>query len=70
MLRVEHYSSYMTHPSQQTSCPQQRFYMVIPLKEQSFQDHQKTRVRPVLYGPGPQQQSLQKKQSSFEAHMS
>ena len=22
MLRPEHYSSYMTHPSQQTSCPQ------------------------------------------------
>ena len=41
MLRLEHYSSYMTHPSQQTSHPQQRFYMVVLLKEQSFQDHQK-----------------------------
>ena len=41
MLRPEHYSSYVTHPSQQTSHPQQRFYMVIQLKEQSFQDHPK-----------------------------
>ena len=41
MLRQEHYSSYMTHPSQQTFHPQQRFYMVIQLKEQSFQDHPK-----------------------------
>ena len=39
MLRPEHYSSYVTHLSQQTSCPQQRFYMVIQLKAQSFQDH-------------------------------
>ena len=44
MLRLEHYSSYVTHPSQQTSHPQQRFYMVIPLKEQSFQDHEKESV--------------------------
>ena len=36
MLRLEHYSSYVTHPSWQTSHPQQRFYMVIPLKEQSL----------------------------------
>ena len=41
MHRLEHYSSYMAHPSQQTSHPQQRFYMVILLKEQSFQDHPK-----------------------------
>ena len=41
MLRLEHYSSYVTHPSWQTSCPQQRFYMVIQLKEQFFQDHPK-----------------------------
>ena len=44
MLRLEHYSSYVTHPSQQTSHPQQRFYMVILLKEQSFQDHPKESV--------------------------
>ena len=44
MLRLEHYSSYVTHPSQQTSHPQQRFYMVIPLKEQSFQDHPKESI--------------------------
>ena len=44
MLRLEHYSSYMTHPSWQTSHPQQRFYMVIPLKEQSFQDHPKESI--------------------------
>ena len=36
MLRPDHYSSYMTHPSQQTSCPQQRFYMVIQHKVQSL----------------------------------
>ena len=41
MLRLEHYSSYMTHPSWQTSCPQQRSYMVNQLKAQSFQDHPK-----------------------------
>ena len=41
MLWLEHYSSYMTHPSWQTSCPQQRFYMVVQLKAQSFQDHPK-----------------------------
>ena len=39
MLKPEHYCSYVTHPSWQTSCPQQRFYMVIQLKAQSFQDH-------------------------------
>ena len=39
MLRLEHYSSYVTHLSQQTSHPQQRFYMVAQLKAQSFQDH-------------------------------
>ena len=44
MLRLEHYSSYMTHPSQQTSHPQERLYMVILLKEQSFQDHQKESI--------------------------
>ena len=44
MLRLEHYSSYVTHPSWQTSHPQQRFYMVILLKEQSFQDHQKESI--------------------------
>ena len=44
MLRLKHYSSYVTHPSQQTSHPQQRFYMVVPLKEQSFQDHEKESV--------------------------
>ena len=31
-------------PSQQTSCPQQKFYMVILLKEQFFQDHQKESI--------------------------
>ena len=41
MLKPKHCSSYVTHPSQQTSHPQQRFYMVIQLKEQSFQDHPK-----------------------------
>ena len=35
-LRLEHYSSYVTHPSWQTFHPQQRFYMVILLKEQSL----------------------------------
>ena len=44
MLRLEHYSSYVTHPSWQTSHPQQRFYMVVLLKEQSFQDHQKESI--------------------------
>ena len=44
VLRLEHYFSYVTHPSWQTSHPQQRFYMVIPLKEQSFQDHQKESI--------------------------
>ena len=44
MLRLEHYSSYMTHPSWQTSHPQQRFYMVILPKEQSFQDHPKESI--------------------------
>ena len=44
MLRLEHYSSYVTHPSRQTSHPQQRFYMVIQLKEQSFQDHPKMSI--------------------------
>ena len=44
VLRLEHYSRYVTHPSWQTSCPQQRFYMVIPLKEQSFQDHPKESI--------------------------
>ena len=44
MLRLEHYSSYVTHPSWQTSHPQQRFYMVVPLKEQSFQDHPKESI--------------------------
>ena len=39
MLRLEHYSSYMTHLSWQTSHSQQRFYMVIQLKAVSFQDH-------------------------------
>ena len=35
MLRLEHYSSYVTHTHHgRPSCPQQRFYMVIPLKEQ------------------------------------
>ena len=29
MLRLEHYSNYMTHLSRQTSHPQQRFYMVV-----------------------------------------
>ena len=29
----------MTHLSWQTSHPQQRFYMVVQLKAQSFQDH-------------------------------
>ena len=42
--RLEHYFSYVTHPSWQTSCPQQRFYMVIPLKEQSSQDHPKESI--------------------------
>ena len=44
MLRLEHYFSYVTHPSQETSHPLQRFYMVIPLKEQSFQDHPKESI--------------------------
>ena len=44
VLRLEHYFSYMTHPSWQTSHPQQRFYMVILLKEQFFQDHQKESI--------------------------
>ena len=44
MLRLEHYFSYITHPSWQTSHPQQRLYMVILLKEQSFQDHQKVSI--------------------------
>ena len=44
MLRLEHYFSYVTHPSWQTSCPQQRFYMVIQLKEQFFQDHPKESI--------------------------
>ena len=44
MLKLEHYSSYVTHPSWQTSHPQQRFYMVVPLKEQSFQDHPKESI--------------------------
>ena len=39
VLRLEHYSSYVTHLSQQTSHPQQRSYMVVQLKAQSFQDH-------------------------------
>ena len=44
MLRLEHYSSYVTHLSRQTSHPQQRFYMVIQLKAQSFQDHPKESI--------------------------
>ena len=39
MLKPKHCSSYVTHLSQQTSCPQQRFYMVTQHKVQSFQDH-------------------------------
>ena len=39
VLRPEHYSSYVTHLSQQTTRPQQRLYMVVQLKAQSFQDH-------------------------------
>ena len=39
MLRLKHCSSYMTHLSRQTSCPKQRFYMVVQHKVQSFQDH-------------------------------
>ena len=39
MLRLKHYSSYVTHLSRQTSHPQQRSYMVDQLKAQSFQDH-------------------------------
>ena len=39
MLRLEHYSSCMTHLSWQTSHPQQRSYMVVQLKAQPFQDH-------------------------------
>ena len=39
MLRPEHYFSYVTHLSWQTSHPQQRFYMVNQHKVQSFQDH-------------------------------
>ena len=44
MLRLEHYSSYVTHPSWQTSHPQQRFYMVTLLKEQFCQDHSKESI--------------------------
>ena len=40
MLRLKHYSSYVTHPSWQIFHPQQRFYMDILHREQCFQDHQ------------------------------
>ena len=36
MLRLEHYFSYMTHPSQQIFHPQQRFYMDVLHREQFF----------------------------------
>ena len=39
MLRLEHYFSYMIHPSQQIFHPQQKFYMDVLCKEQFFQDH-------------------------------
>ena len=39
MLRPEHCSNYVTHLSQQTSCPQQRYSMDIQHKVQFFQDH-------------------------------
>ena len=41
MLRLEHYFSYVIHPSWQIFLPQQKFYMDILHKEQFFQDHQK-----------------------------
>ena len=44
MLRLEHYFSYVTHPSQQIFHLQQRFYMAVLHKEQFFQDHQNVSI--------------------------
>ena len=44
MLRLEHYFSYVTHPSWQIFHPQQRFYMDVLHKEQFFQDHQNVSI--------------------------
>ena len=44
MLRLEHYFSYVTHPSWQIFHPQQRFYMDALHKEQFFQDHQNVSI--------------------------
>ena len=46
MLRLEHYFSYVIHPSCQTSLPQQKFYMDVLHKEQFFQDHQNVSIYP------------------------
>ena len=39
MLRPEHCFSYVTHLSQQTSCPQLKYSMDVQHKVQFFQDH-------------------------------
>ena len=46
MLRLEHYFSYMIHPSQQIFHPQQKFYMDVLCKEQFFQDHPNVSIYP------------------------
>ena len=46
MLKLEHYFSYVTHPSWQIFHPKQRFYMDILHKEQFFQDHQNVSIYP------------------------
>ena len=46
MLKLEHYFSYVIHPSHQIFLPQQKFYMDVLHKEQFFQDHQNVSIYP------------------------
>ena len=44
MLKLEHYFSYVIHPSCQIFLPQQKFYMDVLHKEEFFQDHQNVSI--------------------------
>ena len=67
MLRLEHYFSYVIHPSWQIFHPQQKFYMDILHKEQFFQDHQNVSIYP-RFGRNSSNFRKNRKKTSTKPH--